>query len=561
MTLRDGLREGIPIRAAVEWGQALLLPLCVLWAPFLVYLRDQGYPLFTAETLTLLGCSGGIAYVCAWLARRRWFLLYDLAIAGFITSFLDAGVQVADMRSIPAGLAILAASFVAVFTLLRLFRDHFVKVGTVVFGVMVGTTLIMEASANSIFPHPHVETPPLPSQSGPPRLIHLILDEHIGIEGLPPEIVSAGRMKDEIVAFYAKSDFQVYGGAFSHYFWTHNAIPNLLNFSTHTQDRSHVVNRRDPFRLADAYYFELLHQRGYRLTVFSARFLDYCAGAASEIIDRCIEYPSRGVGVLSRLPMPFGARVKVVISGYIQQSIFNQWLRVYRPYTYSVNTLENWDRLSAEVLNLKQGDALFAHLMLPHFPYALRRDCSVRESPSTWKNRVLDNRGQSHVINTVESRRERYELYLEQMECLYLKLNELFSSMKTAGMFDDSIIVVHGDHGSRIMLTHPNAAHPEPLTEQDFRDAYSTLFAVHLPGRAGQYDSIPIPIERLLGRFTRGAITSSTSLAFPEEPPMVFLDSEPNTEMKAVLYPSASVHPHQTRSAHTGVQVEGSKAD
>jgi hypothetical protein len=64
----------------------------------------------------------------------------------------------------------------------------------------------------------------------------------------------------------------------------------------------------------------------------------------------------------------------------------------------------------------------FMHLIIPHHPYVLRKDCSFS----------------SNLENT-----ER----IEQAACAYSLIKGLINHLKQVGRFDDSIIVIHADHG------------------------------------------------------------------------------------------------------------------
>ena len=93
----------------------------------------------------------------------------------------------------------------------------------------------------------------------------------------------------------------------------------------------------------------------------------------------------------------------------------------------------------------------------------------------------------------------RTQRYLEQAGCGLWSLRNLFNEMKKSEIFDDSFIVLHGDHGSGISRTAPNVLNHEFLTLEDMRAHYSTLFAIKEPnGKYGvntQALSLPPLIE------------------------------------------------------------------
>jgi hypothetical protein len=57
------------------------------------------------------------------------------------------------------------------------------------------------------------------------------------------------------------------------------------------------------------------------------------------------------------------------------------------------------------------------------------------------------------------------------------------------GLRNDATIIVHGDHGSRLGLIQPDSAGASDMSVDDYRDAYSTLFAVRSPSLEPAYDS------------------------------------------------------------------------
>ena len=69
------------------------------------------------------------------------------------------------------------------------------------------------------------------------------------------------------------------------------------------------------------------------------------------------------------------------------------------------------------------GRYTFVHLLIPHSPYVLRQDCSYRE----W---------------------ERAEDPLAQTTCTLGLLTKLLGKLDALGRFEDSLILVHGDHGA-----------------------------------------------------------------------------------------------------------------
>jgi len=119
-------------------------------------------------------------------------------------------------------------------------------------------------------------------------------------------------------------------------------------------------------------------------------------------------------------------------------------------------------------------------------------------------------------MNTPESRRRRYTAYYNQIRCTLRKLATLFDAMKAVGTYEEAIILVHGDHGSRIALIDPTAENLSRLTPEDYIDSFSTLFAAKVPGLAPGVEAGASPISAILPYLLGGPHAPSHLLARSE---------------------------------------------
>jgi hypothetical protein len=108
--------------------------------------------------------------------------------------------------------------------------------------------------------------------------------------------------------------------------------------------------------------------------------------------------------------------------------------------------------------------------------------------------------------------------------------------MRTAGIYEESIIILHGDHGSRIVLTEPSAENQHALTKQDLVDGFSTLFAMKMPGKSGGYDASPWPLEQLFAKFAFEAGLSPPKILSEKTEPFVYLTAGSDKEFIRVPY-------------------------
>ena len=166
----------------------------------------------------------------------------------------------------------------------------------------------------------------------------------------------------------------------------------------------------------------------------------------------------------------------------------------------------------------------FAHLLTPHEPYVYDADCDLRlhESQWLWPEVAL--------THTPGSRAERYPYYFEQITCVTRQLRGVFDALKVAGVFDEATIIVHSDHGSRIRQIRPSGSEQESLSQVDYVERFSTLFAVRSPQVVPGYDDHMRPLQDLLA--------SAVGLdVVVDDPASVFLGTTGSGRMRSVPMP------------------------
>ena len=95
------------------------------------------------------------------------------------------------------------------------------------------------------------------------------------------------------------------------------------------------------------------------------------------------------------------------------------------------------------------------------------------------------------------------------------------------------LIVVQGDHGSRIWLHNPIAANKDSLLPSDYANSFSTLFAVKAPGVEAAYDTRTVAIQDLL------SVVASTppldQLPASENERYILLETQPRVVFEDAL--------------------------
>ena len=153
--------------------------------------------------------------------------------------------------------------------------------------------------------------------------------------------------------------------------------------------------------------------------------------------------------------------------------------------------------LETTLSNLRSGEVHFAHLLVPHNPFILNGDCTLRVQNGEWLNALVtaDTGGGLDAA----TRALQYQRYFNQVECTQRIIDRLFASIKTSGQWERAIIIIHGDHGTR--LGKPaNVPNLKIMTEDDFRDVYSAFFAFKGGMPTGVLDPRPMPLPFLLSQ-------------------------------------------------------------
>jgi hypothetical protein len=106
-----------------------------------------------------------------------------------------------------------------------------------------------------------------------------------------------------------------------------------------------------------------------------------------------------------------------------------------------------------------------------------------------------------------------------------------------AGVFGDSVVIVHGDHGGRLGLRLPTVKEQNQLTPADYGDGLSTLFAAKLPGKPGGYDPSLHAINELFVQTLSYAFGKTPPLSVPRGEPFAYLYNGSRKELLLVDMP------------------------
>lgn len=108
------------------------------------------------------------------------------------------------------------------------------------------------------------------------------------------------------------------------------------------------------------------------------------------------------------------------------------------------------------------GNYIFAHLMLPHYPYVVNSQCDY-----------------------IGAQKLTEENYFGQISCALKIIKALFAELKKQGKYKDSLIVVHSDHGEHAVgPVEPFNQMPKDLLDDFGEEKYRREFAKYISHRS-----------------------------------------------------------------------------
>jgi hypothetical protein len=465
-----------------------LLACALICSPIVILLRYNGLRSLPLE-VALIAAVASLATLVARATSKRT-LVRAFGLAALVTLFIDVSFQF-DVPVPGIGKSkLLAVFFVGSAVLIW-------RVGTAVLRIaaVVGATVL----ALSLLTPPDlviVETgKPQRPTVGAPLFVHLVLDEYLGIDGLHSQSGDS-RAAAEVRQWLERARFRVFGGAYSQDMWTEKSLGRLFNPTKGLAESVQPGIGWFQYRFTSNDYFDRLVADGYALHVLQTSHVDLCP--ASLAAD-CRTYDIRKFksSEFSRLRM--FEKLNIIAYRLATQSDIWKTLRGVIETGWGpapervvdVSALVAMDALhdlEARLRTATAGEAYFAHVLAPHHPYSYDRDCRIRPV-GDWLDR--DNKAVApELVNTAEGRRTRYQLFVAQMRCFNRVIDDVLEAIPR-DLADNAVVIVHGDHGSRI--TERDPAQPR-ATKSDFIDSYSTMLAVRSPAIPAGYQSEQISL-------------------------------------------------------------------
>jgi hypothetical protein len=178
-----------------------------------------------------------------------------------------------------------------------------------------------------------------------------------------------------------------------------------------------------------------------------------------------------------------------------------------------------------DLSHARRGELFVAHLMLPHSPYIYDADCRLLP---------LDQWRERRTVMTAETRTELYARYARQLSCTTRLVRQMLDAIPEE-VRSDSIVIVQGDHGSRLALANPPLPEGKEMTAEDYRDTQLALFAVRSPWLEAGDDDRFSPITCIFKSLVDGAFRSFPGLDACSQAPRVFVAATGNRIVRKPL--------------------------
>ncbi len=527
----------------------------VLLTPFAVFLQYQGYGFFRPDVALIVLVMAGLALL-AGAAAATSPAVEAAVLAGLLTFFMDLQFDP------PKGSIGLAVIFLALTSLLWVLREHAARILTLTMATVLASSLLLPRSSVMALeaPTPSSSSPRTSASEQLPLILHLIVDEHIGFEGMPAGLTPAAFERDER-SFFDRHGFLLFGRAYSEYSNSYRSITHLVNL----QPGGYVPSLLErgtgsTWAVASNAYFDRLARLGYRIRVYQSDYLDLCADQPER--STCQTYAATSLRPFAGVALPPLEKARVVAGMYLHQSnvylVIREAYKQRRRQVASTVALPAWDwerdrigplssmpvleALARDLSSARRGDFIMAHLMMPHYPYVYDANCELRH-PREWIDR-MDRDAPQGSLNTPEGRATRYARYFDQAACVRKKLDGLMMAIPSS-LRGDAVVIIHGDHGSRIPLIEPDAAGHSRVSASDYADSYSTLFAIRSPHLQAGYDRRLAPITCLMRTLVESDFRSVSTLDACAGTPTVFMSADGQTV--AMPLPAFGNAPGDTR--------------
>jgi hypothetical protein len=426
----------------------LLLLSALLIVPFFRMLLRDAYGVFYPEVMAALLLLLAAAACLAAVSRNR--VVFCCAVVAVITIHSVNAVQLDFFHSAQVRWLLLGISL-SCFVGWYLLKEHFYHIVLVfvVGGLIVDIGQALSAGST------RTDSARPGEQRNLKPVVHVILDEMIGLAGMPPQYGACIAARNHVQKVLEEHAFQIYPYAFSNYRSTRDSIPSILNGRLLKRTEEFLTDEDQRPVLSQNLYFDAYRRKGYVIRAYQSDYVTFATGNSEAV--RVREYRSNNLRAMHAIPLPWTARLRQIAVIYLQSDQFwwGTWQRVLPPYLHpkrlGVGPLAFqglWpDQVLHDFRSATQNSLFFIHVLTPHYPYVYAANGALTDFREWNSDSILtfpENEPGEYVSH--------YRRYCEQVQFVATQLEKFLDGLKDSGLYDSTTVIIHGDHGSRLRL-------------------------------------------------------------------------------------------------------------
>ncbi|MFB3776653.1 MAG: hypothetical protein ACE141_03550 [Bryobacteraceae bacterium] len=468
-----------------DWRVRAFVASCLIVVPFLRFVVRKQYGFLHPEVLAAVLL---LVLVCALLSLFRG-VAFQLLIAFLAT--VMATYPALQLAGYPAFLPPwLCAVLTFSLTLLaaRAMREKFIPVLAVFAwsGLLADAALAVKRTS---------VTAEVRDAAAKGHVLWLILDEQVGLEGFPGGFPECVRARNRFQAVLDRHGFTTFPGAYSNYPTTVDSVASILNGRLarrpgELMPRAGSGHMRH-YAIRENRLFSHYLERGYRVMAWQHGAIRICGQSSPGI--ECKDYDEQ-IKWLPSAPARWPERFRWLVGSYQSTDPLLVAVKGFFPFRFGIKLsgplcLEGlWPQeLVSRIRSEPHKTLFFAHLLTPHSPYLLREDGSIRPMAEWAEDRA------DHLLSEAVYR-DTYCRYCEQSGFVASQVDRLLLQLDESELLDSMTVVIHGDHGTRILLAtgrgggSRGSVSPALLDfvgepgGRGLIDRFSTLLAIKRPG-------------------------------------------------------------------------------
>jgi len=441
-----------PVSSGVGWSDVVMLGVAAAFSPLEIMADNVLFAAHQERVLALIALVWAVATLVVVLLVRRGVRPTTAVFSTFlVTSIIMRGGGLFRVFGQPTGWFVIVALLgVTIALIARNDRHRLVRGVFLALSVFLasGPLIALIEDVRGIGENIAIESgSPSLALTRRPDIFLIVLDGYVGLQTLDRDF---GLRQFPILDALEGRGYEVPESAWSSYPSTRSSVPSLLDMSYPLQPGEGVTPATD-LHLSKVHggsnsLTAILEVGGYETVMIESGWSGSFCGPR---IDRCVPAP-----VLDELMFSVASQT---IAG---RSVLETY-----GYSFTVGSQRTMSWLMEEGPRLSTDEVptfVFAHLMAPHPPFFLDRDC--RTAYSERRSGVFFSRASDDVD-------ERRAAYLEQASCVNDFMIELSDQLD-----DDALVIFVADHGSdrRNQLVRE----PSSWTAADLIERYNVFLAV-----------------------------------------------------------------------------------